>query len=117
MAKGASTAHSMLARGDLVRGHNNASVTSQAPHAKNPKPAMREIARPAGTTFSVSTKIVIAAIQSTFITPPTNNSAIRAQQQPTQYMPCRAPSATSFDHPFGVGHRHLPTYYTRFHMD
>jgi hypothetical protein len=34
------------------------------------------------------------AIQNTFITPPTSNSAIRAQQQPTQYAPCRSPSET-----------------------
>ena len=34
--------------------------------------------------FSANTKIVIVAIHSTFITPPTNSNAIKTQQQPTQ---------------------------------
>lgn len=37
-----------------------------------------------GSNFSASTKPVIAAIHSRFITPPRNNSAMIAQQQPRQ---------------------------------
>jgi hypothetical protein len=44
----------------------------------------RGITRPAGTTFSASTSIAIAAIHSTFTTPPMNSNAISAQQQPMQ---------------------------------
>jgi hypothetical protein len=44
----------------------------------------RGITRPAGTTFSASTSSAIAAIHSTFITPPMNSNAISAQQQPMQ---------------------------------
>jgi hypothetical protein len=59
-------------------------ANSHTPPAINPPPAIREIRRPAGMIFSARTKIAMAAIHSTFITPPTNNSAISAQQQPTQ---------------------------------
>ena len=38
----------------------------------------------AGTTSSIRTRMAIAAIHKTFITPPTKSSAINAQQQPTQ---------------------------------
>jgi hypothetical protein len=59
-------------------------TTSQVPAATKPAPAIREIRRPTGTIFSMSTKAEIVAIHSTFITPPTNKSAINTQQQPTQ---------------------------------
>src|ERR1700687_76859 len=57
---------------------------SQPPLATKPNPEMREISQPGGITFSARTKIAIAAIQRTFITPPTNKSAISIQQQPRQ---------------------------------
>jgi hypothetical protein len=38
-------------------------------------------------TLSKKANNARSTIQSTFITPPTNNSAISAQQQPTQYAP------------------------------
>jgi hypothetical protein len=63
--------------------HHNP-TTSQVPAATKPAPAIREIRRPSGITFSTSTKAEIVAIHSTFITPPTNKSAINTQQQPTQ---------------------------------
>jgi hypothetical protein len=40
--------------------------------------------RPPGKTFSARTKIAIAAIQSTFMTPPTKRRPIKTQQQPMQ---------------------------------
>jgi|HubBroStandDraft_6_1064221.scaffolds.fasta_scaffold71961_5 hypothetical protein len=63
--------------------HHNPN-TSQIPAATKPAPAIREIRRPTGIIFSMSTKAEIMAIHSTFITPPTNKSAINTQQQPTQ---------------------------------
>jgi hypothetical protein len=45
---------------------------------------MRDTAGPAGTTFSASTSADSAAIYKTFMTPPTNSSAISIQQQPMQ---------------------------------
>jgi hypothetical protein len=56
----------------------------QAPIAIQTTPAMRAIHRPMGVSFSKRTSSERTAIQRTFITPPTNKSAIRAQQQPTQ---------------------------------
>jgi hypothetical protein len=56
----------------------------QAPAATQAIPAARAIHRPIGASFSKSTSNARRAIQSTFITPPTNKSAIRAQQQLTQ---------------------------------
>jgi hypothetical protein len=47
-------------------------------------PAARATHRPKGVSFSKSTSSARSAIQSTFITPPTNKSAIRTQQHPTQ---------------------------------
>jgi integrase len=43
-------------------------------------------------TFSTKTSNESRTIQNRFITPPTNNRAISAQQQPTQYAPWRSPS-------------------------
>ena len=48
------------------------------------QPAMREINLPNGNTFSNKTSTANAAIHSTFITPPTNSSNIKVQQQPMQ---------------------------------
>src|SRR5262245_20245234 len=61
---------------------------SRIPNAVSTTPAMRESRWPDGTIFSDKTKMAIPAIHSTFMIPPTNNKAIRAQQQPTQYRPC-----------------------------
>lgn len=47
-------------------------------------PLARASQCPAGTTFSTSTNTASPATQSRFMTPPTNNSAISSQQQPTQ---------------------------------
>jgi AraC-like DNA-binding protein len=58
--------------------------TIQTPAAIHTTPAMRAIHPPHGVSFSSKTSSARNAIQSTFITPPTNNSAIRTQQQPTQ---------------------------------
>src|SRR5262249_58424108 len=59
----------------------------QTPAATKPVPDSREMRRPAGTTFSASTKTARTAIHKTFITPPTNSSVISAQQQPMQKAP------------------------------
>jgi hypothetical protein len=56
----------------------------QAPVTTQATPAVRAIHRPTGVSFSKRTSSERSAIQSTFITPPTNKSAIRTQQQPTQ---------------------------------
>ena len=56
----------------------------QAPATIQATPAARATLRPNGVTFSRRTSSARSAIQRTFITPPTNNSAIRTQQQPTQ---------------------------------
>jgi hypothetical protein len=47
-------------------------------------------AGPAGASAKTSNES--RTIQNRFITPPTNNRAISAQQQPTQYAPWRSPS-------------------------
>ena len=65
-------------------GYPGAVASSQAPAVMKAAPATRGMTRPAGMIFSSKTMIVIPAIQSTFITPPTNSNAISAQQQPTQ---------------------------------
>jgi hypothetical protein len=57
---------------------------SQAPLAMKTQPAIRETNLPNGNTFSNKTSPASAAIHSTFMTPPTNSSNIRAQQQPMQ---------------------------------
>lgn len=67
---------------DLMAFH--CAISSQSPHAISPAPAIREMRRPSGTTFSKRTNTVRPAIQTIFITPPTKSSAISAQQQPTQ---------------------------------
>jgi hypothetical protein len=59
-------------------------TSSQTPAATHAMPAARAIHRPIGVTFSRRTSSDNSAIQSTFITPPTNSRAIRIQQQPTQ---------------------------------
>ena len=56
----------------------------QAPAAIQATPAARATHRPKGVSFSKRTSSARSAIQSTFITPPTNKSTIRTQQQPTQ---------------------------------
>src|SRR6516164_9587234 len=61
------------------------------PASTQAAPAISAIHCPNGVSFSRSTTSASTAIQSTFITPPTNNSAIRAQQQPMQYAPWRSP--------------------------
>ena len=57
---------------------------NKAPTAMKTQPATREINLANGNTFSNKTSTANAAIHSTFITPPTNSSNIRAQQQPMQ---------------------------------
>ena len=56
----------------------------QAPATIQATPAARATHRPKGVSFSKRTSSARSAIQSTFITPPTNKSTIRTQQQPTQ---------------------------------
>ena len=56
----------------------------QAPAAIPAVPEMRATHRPHGVSFSRRTRPARSAIQITFITPTTNSSAIRTQQQPTQ---------------------------------
>ena len=58
--------------------------TIQIPATMQAIPAARAIRPPHGVSFSRSTSNARSAIQSTFITPTTNRSAIRTQQQPTQ---------------------------------
>ena len=60
--------------------YNTRSDTAQTISSK---PRHHESQGP-GMSFSVSTKAANAAIQIGFMTPPTNSSAIKAQQQPTQ---------------------------------
>lgn len=61
------------------------------PAAMRPTPAVRDRILPPGAIFSARMNALIIAIHNTFMTPPTNNSSINAQQQPTQYVPCRMP--------------------------
>lgn len=44
-----------------------------------------------GINFSARTNVAIAAIQSRFMTPPTNKSPINTQQHPKQKTPCSSP--------------------------
>lgn len=67
-----------------VADHGGKDSSSQAPAATHARPAARAIQRPTGVSFSRRTSSARSAIQSTFITPPTNNSPIKTQQQPTQ---------------------------------
>jgi hypothetical protein len=67
-----------------VAHHCSKDTKSPAPAATHAMPAARAIHRPTGVSFSKSTSSAKSAIQSTFITPPTNKSAIKTQQQPTQ---------------------------------
>lgn len=64
--------------------HSGPDNSSQAPATTQTTPTPRAIHRPIGVSFSRRTSSARSAIQRTFITPPTNRSAIRAQQQPTQ---------------------------------
>jgi hypothetical protein len=64
--------------------HYGKDTSSQAPVATHAMPAARAIHRPKSVSFSKRTSSAKSAIQSTFITPPTNKSAIKTQQQPTQ---------------------------------
>src|ERR1035437_5392628 len=54
-------------------------------------PATFPTKKPRGTTFSSNTNTAMMAIHQTFITPATNSSAMRNQQQPVQYGPCLRP--------------------------
>ena len=67
-----------------VAHHGGKDSSSQAPAATQAMPAARAIHRPTGVIFSRRTSSAKSAIQSRFITPPTNKSAIKTQQQPTQ---------------------------------
>ena len=64
--------------------HCGKDTSIQAPAVTHAMPAARAIHRPTGVSFSKRTSSAKSAIQSTFITPPTNKSAIKTQQQPTQ---------------------------------
>ena len=65
---------------------------NHAPAATSTMPAREAIRRPNGVTFSKRISSASTAIQSGFVTPAMSNTAIRAQQQPTQYAPWRSPS-------------------------
>ena len=65
---------------------------NHAPPATKSTPARRAIWRPKEVTFSNRTSNASRRTPRTFITPPTNNSVISTQQQPTQYAPRRSPS-------------------------
>lgn len=60
----------------------------QAPQIISSMPVMRPSHRPLGTAFSRSTRTVSNATHHIFMTPATNNNAMRSQQQPAQYAPC-----------------------------
>jgi len=78
-----------------TRGHGPAPLRAcpsmTSPARTSTPPATRPTRSPRGTTFSTSTNAAIAATHSRFITPATNSKAMRNQQHPTQYMPCRSP--------------------------
>src|SRR6266852_545993 len=61
------------------------------PQAASNSPAILPIHSPFGETFSTRTRIAISATHHIFITPATNNNAIRNQQHPAQYAPCFRP--------------------------
>src|SRR5439155_4311131 len=63
----------------------------QTPQARSAPPESQHTTRPAGPSFSTSTKPAIAATQTRFMTPPTKSSAMSAQQQPRQKRPWRSP--------------------------
>src|SRR2546422_247625 len=65
--------------------------SAQTPQARSAPPESQLTTRPAGTSFSTSTKPAIAATQARFMTPPTKSSAMSAQQQPRQKRPWRSP--------------------------
>jgi len=68
---------------------HEANLTTPAPIIT--APSALAIASPFGATFSIATRTASAAIQRIFMTPPTNSSAISAQQQPRQLSPWRRP--------------------------
>src|SRR5437868_6438160 len=67
----------------------------QTPHTTNSTPAVFPKNNPRGVIFSMSTSAVMMAIHQMFITPATNSSSIRNQQQPLQYAPCLRPMANT----------------------
>ena len=62
-------------------------ANNHAPAATRTMPARRAIWRPNGVIFSKRMSNARRLIQSGFITPPTSNNVVIAQQQPTQYAP------------------------------
>jgi len=70
-------------------------MKSHVPAIIRSVPAMGAIRRPKDDViFSTRINNARRTTQSKFITPPTNNSAISTQQQPTQYAPWRRPRIT-----------------------
>jgi hypothetical protein len=85
LATGAAGSHAAARSTGAVRtkraGHR---AKLNAPTRIIAAPANLPLTSPNGIVFSSRTKIAIAAIHRRFITPPTNSSPIRIQQQPTQ---------------------------------
>ena len=67
------------------------STNNPTPPAIEAAPSARLTQTPNGRTFSASTANAINAIHSRFMLPATKSSAIKSQQQPRQYRPCRSP--------------------------
>ena len=67
-----------------TRGHYGDATAIHAPATTKTAPAKRATHRPHGVSFSRRTSSARSAIQSAFMTPTTNKSAMRTQQQPTQ---------------------------------
>ena len=59
-------------------------IIIHTPHAASRTPAALPTNNPLGATFSSSTNTAMMAIHQMFITPATNSSAIKNQQQPVQ---------------------------------
>ena len=76
----------------VARSLGKSLASNHTPAAIRPVPARGAIRRPKGVTFSRRMSNASRTIQIRFMTPPTSNSAINAQQQPTQYAPWRSPS-------------------------
>lgn len=75
--------------------HTTTIAKRTSPAAIKPIPSPIASRSPPGAIFSTATTIDSAAIQARFITPPTNSSAISAQQQPTHSRPWRTPIANA----------------------
>ncbi len=73
--------------GTALRARDYADASTHAPASTNANPLKRPPCTPNGASFSSSKKPVMQAIHKRLITPPTNNSSINAQQQPTQCKP------------------------------